>query len=462
MYLKLLFVFLGLWLYTPKKIPAQRTISPEEIDSNIYIFGRNNSLQFSLTSTDLDPNYPVYNYQYQNQLIQYLQKKPEDLDSLLRLYQVQGYIYNLEGQKNTLTKYKNTIDKILNKNDKDVQGLLHASEYYRLKNNKFLQMNFLDSALKYYPQNLKVQEFYLDYYNENQKYEQSKLFAQQILNTNPQHLNAIYSLIILNFYENAYYGIRNDYSLINQQINNYPDYKPLKILKTYLETLSFILLLTDFEFGEMPFKVWRIPLALKNTSDSLYKAWTNHLPEINHQAAVHSLLSLIKFLEKDTLSARKHFYQAIEKDPFYKPIYYNYFHFWFEMGNYKECIKSAALLTKNIPDTQHSLLLAKAYFFAKNYYQTEEVLFKLLEKKQTEPYVFTALAQYYLKFRKMNQVKKYLELAHQIDPRDPDYNFTAAMYHIALGNKKQAKEHLLTYLEFYEKDATAWDWLKSL
>ncbi len=444
------------------QVHGQRTITAQEIDSNIYIFNKNNNLQFALSSTDLESSYPIYSYNYQTQLSKYLEKNPNDLDSILRLYEVQGYIYNLEGQKNTLIRYKNTIDKKLSQNPKDMLGLLHASEYNRIKKDKFLQMNLLDSALKYYPEEFKVKEFYLDYCLENQNYEQAKLLSQQILNQKPTHLKAIYNLVILNFYENAYYGIHDDYALLDKEIKKNPDYKSLHILKTYIETINFILQLTDYEFGEMSFKTWRLPMVLKNSSDSLYHHWLAHLPYLNNQAVGHSLLSLIKFLEKDTLQARKHFEKAIEIDNYYKPVYYNYIQFQFEMENYKECVKSASLLVKNIPDENHYLMLAKAYFFAKNYYQTEETLRKLLEKKPKEPHIFTALAQYYLKFRKMNEVEKYLYLAKQIDPRDPDYNFTAAMYHIVLGNKKQAKEHLLTYLEFYEKDATAWDWLKSL
>lgn len=453
---------ISFFLYFFHPIYGQSSITAQEIDSNIYIFSKNNNLQFALSSKDFEDTYPVYSYNYQNQLSKYLEKNPYDLDSLLRLYEIQGYIYNLEGQKNTLIRYKNTIDKKLSQNSKDMLGLLHASEYNRIKKDKFLQMNLLDTALKYYPEEFKVKEFYLDYCIENQNYEQAKLFSQQILNHKSTHLKSLYNLVILNFYENAYYGIRDDYSLIDKYIQKNPDYKPLRILKTYLETINFILNLTDYEFGEMNFKSWRLPMVLKNSSDSLYQQWLSHLPYLSNQAVGYSLLSLIKFIEKDTLQARKHFEKAIQCDMYYKLAYYNYIQFQFEMENYKECVKSASILAKNIPDENHYLMLAKAYFFAKNYYQTEEILQKLLEKKTNEPHVFTALAQYYLKFRKMNEVEKYLNLAKQIDPRDADYNFTAAMYHIVLGNKKQAKEHLLSYLEIHEKDAKAWEWLKLL
>lgn len=441
----------------------KRNITASEIDSNLFIFNRNNNLQFSLTDVDLETrSYPLFTPQYQNQLIRYLEKNPYNLDTILKLYEVQGYINHLEGQKNTLVKYKNSIDKILSTNSKDMLGLLHASEYYRLKNNKNLRISLLDSALKHHPNELKVKEFYLDYYLENQNYEPIKSLSEEILNLEPNHLKAIYNLVIIDFYENAYFGIRNNYAIIEKFILEKPDLKSLPIIKTYLETISFILKLTDFGFGEMNFQDWHLPMALKNASDSLYKVWLEHLPYLNNQAAGHSLLMLIKFLEKDTLNASKHFYKAIEQDVFYKSVYYNYYLFQLELKNYKECIKTANLLVQNIPNENHYLLLAKAYFLAQNYYQTEQILKKLLEKPSNEPFVYTALAQYYLKFRKMEEVKKYLDLAKRMNPRDAEYSFTAAMYYVIMNNPKQAKEHLLTYLEFFPKDETALDWLKSL
>lgn len=441
----------------------KRNITASEIDSNLFIYNKNSNLQFSLSNVDLETrSYPLFTPQYQNQLIRFLEKNPYNLDSILKLYEVQGYINHLEGQKNTLVRYKNSIDKILSNHSKDMSGLLHASEYYRLKNNKDLRVNLLDSALKYYPNELKVKEFYLDYHLENQNYEQIKNLSQEILNLEPNHLKAIYNLVIIDFYENAYFGIRNNYSIIEKFILEKPHLKSLPIIKSYLETISFILQLTDFGFGEMRYKDWRLPTVLKNTSDSLYQVWLKHLPYLNNQAAGHSLLMLIKFLEKDTLTASQHFQKGIGWDVFYKPIYYNYYLFQLELENYKESIKTANLLVQNIPNENHYLLLAKAYFLAKNYYQTELILKKLLEKPSNEPFVYTALAQFYLKFRKMEEVKKYLDMAEKINPRDPEWSFTAAMYCIIMNQPKQAKEYLLTYLEFFPKDETALDWLKSL
>ncbi len=442
---------------------AQSFISEQEVDSSIYIFQRNSIMRFSLFEKDF-LNTPIFSPSYKNQLVKYLEKNPYDLDSLLQLYQVQEYLHDIEENKNTLARYKATIDKILSKNPNDKDGLLHASEYNRIKNDKFLRMNWLDTALKYYPNELKVKLFYLDYCIENQNYEQVKLLCNQILEIETQNFKAMFNLVILNFYENVYYGIKNDYALIDNLIIKNPNLKALSILKTYLITLSYILQLTDFGFGsEILYKDWHLPLSLKSTSDSLYNTWNNILSQISNQAVGHSILLLLKFFEKDTLHAKIHFNKAIEFDPYFLPAYYNYYQFQFELGNYKECIKSIFELIKRYPSTQNQLLLAKAYFFSKNYFHAEEILKKLLlEKKSDFLPVYIALAQYYLKFRKMNEVEKYLNLSRQIDSKDPDYNFTAAMYHILLQNNLKAKDHLFYFLEFNEKDAKAWDWLKRL
>ena len=446
-------------------IYSQSLISHEAIDSQIFIFQKNNNLQIQLTYENLSTErYPIFSHQYKNQLIKYLEKNPNDLDSLAVLYELQNYLYENDGAKNTLLRYKNQIDKILSKDNKNLFGLLHASEYYRIQNDKFIQKNYLDSAFKYYPNELKTLEFVLNYYVFNQDFEQAKRICNQILCVNPKHLYANFILVNLNFYENAYYGIRNDYSLIQKLISQNPDIPFFNILKTYLMTLSYVLSLTDYDIDEIPFKKWHLPQVLKPTSDSLYYAWLNHLPSLTHKSTAHLLMMVIKLIEKDTIKAREHFQQAIQFDPYFLLTYYNYYQFHFELENYKECIKVMHNLLNFIPSENHYLLLAKAYFFSKNYYQTEEILKKLLSdtKNLKEPYVYTSVAQYYLKFRKMNEVQSYLNLAKQIDPRDPEYNFTAAMYQIILGNKKQAQEHLFTYLEFFQNDPVAWKWLKIL
>ena len=459
----MIFIFLFVLSFGYQPVFAQQNISAAEIDSQIYIFRKGSNLEIALTSRDLNNQpYVIYSAKYKNQLSQYLEKNPSNLDSLLELYSVQVYIHDLEGAKNTLTRYKNSIDKSFSLNNKNVDALLHASEYYRIKQDRFLQKNFLDSAIKYHPNSIKVKEYLLKFHILNQDFKNAQYVAYDLLNQNSKHLEALFTLININFYENAYFGIKDDYSYIQKLISENPDIPQLPFIKTYLQTYNFLLLLMDYDFDEITYKKWKIPQNLKNISDSLYNTWKNHLPYITNKAAVHTMMMIIKFIEKDTSNAKNHFQKAIEFDPYYFPAYSNYFQFQFEIENYRECIKSTLELLKYLPSENNHLMLAKAYFFAKNYYLTEEALNKVLEKKPKEPHVFTALAQYHLKFRKFNEVEKYLNLAKQIDPRDPSYNFTAAMYNILNGNKKQAKEHLLTYLEFFEKDEIAWKWLKSL